>query len=281
MGLANGADPSLGQAEIPHLAFGNKILHRARNIRHRHGWIDTVLIQQVDMVGPEALQHALGGSLDMLGPAVERTEPLAGHEIDVVAKLGRYHDTLAQWLQRLADEGLVLERPISFRCVKEGHAALHGGADKFDHRRMVWRLSVATGHGHAPETDFGDFEALAAKLSRLHCCDSFNYCVEAGSAGILRIGYLFHPIDVFAVEPFGNSDVRHRGRRRRAVPVLFFWREPDDIARMDFFNRAALALNPTDAGGDDDGLAEWMGVPHGASAGLEGDVTAADARGLP
>jgi hypothetical protein len=50
---------------------------------------------------------------------------------------------------------------------------------------------------------------------------------------------------------------------------------------MDFFDRAALALNPTDAGGDDDGLAEWMCVPHGASAGLEGDVTTADARGLP
>src|ERR1700745_3685731 len=111
--------------------------------------------------------------LDMLGPAVERTQPLAGHEIDVVAKLGRYHNILAQRLQCLANESLVLEGAIGFSSVKEGHAALHGGADKLNHGRTVWRLSVATGHGHAPETHFGDFEALVAKLSLLHCCDSF------------------------------------------------------------------------------------------------------------
>jgi hypothetical protein len=63
-----------------------------------------VLIEQVDMVGPQALQHALGGSRDMLRPAVERTQPFAGEEIDVMAKLGRYHNILAQWLQDLANE---------------------------------------------------------------------------------------------------------------------------------------------------------------------------------
>jgi len=54
-----------------------------------------VLVKQVDMISPQPLQHALGGSLDMLRPAVERTKPLTCHEIDVVAKLGRYHNILA------------------------------------------------------------------------------------------------------------------------------------------------------------------------------------------
>jgi hypothetical protein len=125
------------------------------------------------VIGPQALQHALGGSLDMLGPAVERPQPLAGHEIDVVAKLGRYHDILAQRLQCLANESLVLEGAIGLRSIKKGHAALHGGADKLNHARTIWRLSVATGHGHASETYFGDFEALVAKLPLLHCRDSF------------------------------------------------------------------------------------------------------------
>src|SRR5260370_25906624 len=174
MGLANGTCPSLGQAKILHLALVDKVLHRACNILHWHRWINAVLIEQVDMVGPQALQDALGGSLDMLRPAVERTQPFAGEEIDVMAKLGRYHNILAQWLRGLANESLVLEGTIGFRGVKEGHAALHRGADKLNHGRTLWRLPVAAGHGHAAEADLGDFETLVAKLPLLHCCDSFS-----------------------------------------------------------------------------------------------------------
>ena len=71
--------------------------------------------------------------------------------------------------------------------------------------------------------------------------------------------------------------MRHGGRRRGAVPVLLAGRKPDDVAGPDFLDRAALALRPAAAGGDDQGLAERMGVPGGAGAGLEGDAGAADA----
>ena len=56
-------------------------------------------------------------------------------------------------------------------------------------------------------------------------------------------------------------------------------REPDDVARPDFLDRAALALHPAAAGRDDQRLAQRMGVPGGARAGLEGDAGAATRAG--
>src|SRR5258705_5813022 len=97
------------------------------------------------------------------------------------------------------------------------------------------------------------------------------------SAAVLLVADLFHPVDVLAVERFRNSDMRHRGRRCRAVPVLLAGWKPDDIAGTDFFDRSALGLRPAKAGRDDQGLTERMGVPCGAGAGLEGDVTTAEA----
>ena len=97
------------------------------------------------------------------------------------------------------------------------------------------------------------------------------------SAAVLLVADLFHPVDVLAVERFRDSDMRHRGRRCRAVPMLLARWKPDYIAGTDFFDRSALALRPAKAGRDDEGLTERMGVPRGAGAGLEGDVTTADA----
>ena len=45
----------------------------------------------------------------------------------------------------------------------------------------------------------------------------------------------------------------------------------------DFLDRAALALDPAAAGGDDQRLTERMRVPGGAGAGLERDAGAANA----
>src|SRR6267154_2769489 len=97
------------------------------------------------------------------------------------------------------------------------------------------------------------------------------------SAAVLLVADLFHPVVVLAIERFRDSDMRHRGRRCGAVPVLLAGWKPDYIAGTDFFDRSALALRPAKARRDDEGLTERMGVPHGAGAGLEGDVTAADA----
>ena len=72
--------------------------------------------------------------------------------------------------------------------------------------------------------------------------------------------------------------MRHRCGRRRAVPVFFAWREPDDITRSDLLDRPALALRKAAAGRHDQCLSEGMRVPGRARARLERDAGAADAR---
>jgi hypothetical protein len=57
---------------------------------------------------------------------------------------------------------------------------------------------------------------------------TINY--QQSTSAILLIVYLFHPIDRLAVQRLLNGDVRHRDRRRRALPMLFTARKPDYIA---------------------------------------------------
>lgn len=74
-----------------------------------------------------------------------------------------------------------------------------------------------------------------------------NAVSKNSSLAILLVADLFHPIDNSAVQPFLNCDVRHRLSRRRAMPVLFARRKPDDIARPDFLDGTAPALHASHA----------------------------------
>jgi hypothetical protein len=89
---------------------------------------------------------------------------------------------------------------------------------------------------------------------------------------IFLVSDFFHPIDHFAVERFLNGDMRHRGRWRSAVPMLFVRRKPDYITRPDLLNRSAFALRASKSGGDDQRLTKWMRMPGGASTRLERDA---------
>src|SRR5262249_34862378 len=111
----------------------------------------------------------------------------------------------------------------------------------------------------SPRTGCGQHAARPAQRSAL--------CLP--SSAILLVADVVHPLDNFAVQPFLDGDVGHRGGWRGAVPVLLARGEPDHITRADFLNWSALALHPAATGGDDKCLAERVGVPCGARAGLE------------
>src|SRR5690242_12659669 len=95
---------------------------------------------------------------------------------------------------------------------------------------------------------------------------------------VLFVRHLLQPIDRAAIKRFGDGDVGHGRGWGRAMPVLVARRAPDYIARPDLDDRLALALGPSAAGGDDQRLAEWVGMPGAAGAGLEGDVRGPGAR---
>src|SRR2546422_9776135 len=92
---------------------------------------------------------------------------------------------------------------------------------------------------------------------------------------LLLVGALLHPADTLAFELLRDGDMRHRGGRRCAMPMLFARRAPDHIAGPDDLDRAAPALHEAAAGRDDERLAERMRVPITARAWLERYVGAA------
>jgi hypothetical protein len=96
----------------------------------------------------------------------------------------------------------------------------------------------------------------------------------------LFVADLFHPVNRLAVELFLNGDVRHGRGGRGTVPMFLARRKPDDVAGMDFLNRAALALRAPAARRHNQGLSQRMRVPRRPRAWLERDDRARNPRGI-
>src|SRR6266446_5622840 len=97
---------------------------------------------------------------------------------------------------------------------------------------------------------------------------------------VLRVAHFFQPVDALAIELLQDRDVRHGRRGGRTMPMLLAGRTRDYITRPDHLDRPSPALDQTTSGRDDERLAERMGVPGSAGAGLEGDADAETARRL-
>ncbi len=91
---------------------------------------------------------------------------------------------------------------------------------------------------------------------------------------VLFITHFFHPVHDLAVEGLLNRNVRHGCGRCSTMPMLLAWLKPSHIARTNFFNRAAFALNASTAGSNNQSLTERMPVPSSACARLKGDTCA-------
>ena len=94
------------------------------------------------------------------------------------------------------------------------------------------------------------------------------------ASAILLIADVFHPLNDFSIQSLLNGYMRHRRSRTCAMPMLLTRRKPDHIARPNFLDRTALALNPPKTRRDDQRLTEWMCMPGGVSTRLERDTCA-------
>jgi hypothetical protein len=77
-----------------------------------------VLVQEVNTVGPQALQHVIHHDLDVVGPAIQARESLPGFLVDVPAKLRLNHDFVAEGAHRFAEDTLYLPRAIRLRGIE-------------------------------------------------------------------------------------------------------------------------------------------------------------------
>src|ERR1700747_831114 len=92
---------------------------------------------------------------------------------------------------------------------------------------------------------------LAHDLFRKPVPTPRDHTLAADRHFILLVADVLHPGDVLAVERLLGGDMNHARRRRGAVPVLFVWRNPDNVARFDLAHFPTPALYPARAGDDE------------------------------
>jgi hypothetical protein len=84
VGAADGLAPASDRPKCRTLPSADQVLDRARHVLDRHGGVDAVLVEQVDAVGPQALQRGLDDLADAFGPAVHAPRrPLSEDEAEL------------------------------------------------------------------------------------------------------------------------------------------------------------------------------------------------------
>ena len=78
MSAAKRLQSHLGQTPVQDLAFAHQVLDSSSDIFDRHLWVDPVLVEKVNSVRLQALQHAFDCEFDVIRAADESRPPLAG-----------------------------------------------------------------------------------------------------------------------------------------------------------------------------------------------------------
>ena len=100
-------------------------------------------------------------------------------------ELGGDDDLVADRLQGLADELLVVEGAVDLGGVEEGDAAVDRGAQERDHLVAWWSWAERLAHAHAAEAEGGDRQALGAEGACLHGGSPGEW--SGGVVGNLRV----------------------------------------------------------------------------------------------
>ena len=129
---ANGFGRSLGESEVTHLARPHQFGHGANGIFNGNGFINAVLVIQVDHVGAQPLEAGLAGLLHVLRTAVhaQKFALRPAH----VAELGGEHDLVTAVFDGAAHQLFVFAGAVHVGRIKERAAEFDGamnGGDGF------------------------------------------------------------------------------------------------------------------------------------------------------
>jgi hypothetical protein len=113
------------QAQVPYRAPLNQIFHRAGHILDRHARINPMLVEQVDALDLQSLEHRLDHRTDVLGPAVE---PLPSAVRANQPNLWRSPPVVPGGALRRPV--LVVERTVDLGRIEQCHATLDCRADE-------------------------------------------------------------------------------------------------------------------------------------------------------
>jgi hypothetical protein len=157
MGAADRSDAGLGHPEVVDHAGLDELFDGAGDVLDGDVRVDAVLVEQVDGLGPQATEGTLdggadvvrsAGDTDLLAVLVEREPELCGDD-----------DILADGLQCLSHQLLVVEGAVDLSGVEQGDAPVHRGTDESDHLVSWWSGTERLAHAHAAQAEGGHSKA--------------------------------------------------------------------------------------------------------------------------
>src|SRR5580692_13093479 len=98
---------SLGQTDEAHLALGDQLSENANCFLNRGTRVHPVLVVEVDVVSPEALERTFDCDADALGAAVRDAD--LSSRVRENAELRRHHDLVPSTLDGLTHQFLAVE----------------------------------------------------------------------------------------------------------------------------------------------------------------------------
>jgi hypothetical protein len=148
MGAADGFRRGLRKTKITDLPGLHQLGHGAHRFLDRRVRVDPVLVVEVDVVDPEALERLVAG-LPHIFRIASNAEIFAVLAADV-REFGGKHDLVAAVGYRLADQDFVGEGAVHVGGVKECDAKLERAVDGRDRLGLI-ATAIEFRHAHAAE----------------------------------------------------------------------------------------------------------------------------------
>lgn len=174
MGAPECGAADFGEAKEADFASINQLADRAGHVFDRDLAVDTMLVEQIDIIGLQSAQGALDRLADRGRAAVGLGAELAAI-VEPEAELGGELHLIPPVAEGAAEKLLIGEGTIAFRAVEEVAAQLDGAMKSGDRLRLV-RRPVRLAHAHAAEANGANPQALGAQLPLAHCHEPHPSC---------------------------------------------------------------------------------------------------------